>query len=177
MVRAAAATATSASISTPVCALVRTRASILCLLGRRCQFHTDVRQWKWMTQWNRRRLLGGHDAGKPCGLERVALCDRATANRGQRAPAHRDRPRAIASRWVIGLSPTSTIVTRPRGSTCDSPVRPAFAAMRLLRAGLRTFAPRTFAPRTVAPRTIAPFTVRSVRRPARDRTTDSPATR
>src|SRR5471030_1817818 len=29
-------------------------------------------------------------------------------------------PRAIASRLVTGLSPTSTILTRPRGSTCDS---------------------------------------------------------
>src|ERR1051325_7506135 len=29
-------------------------------------------------------------------------------------------PRAIASRAVTGLSPTSTIRTRPRASTCDS---------------------------------------------------------
>ena len=71
-----------------------------------------------MTQWNEgRRLLGGHDAGKPCGLERVALCD------GARRIAVNARrlivivPRAIASRSVIGLSPTSTIVTRAPGST------------------------------------------------------------
>src|SRR5437899_649739 len=30
------------------------------------------------------------------------------------------RPRATASRSVTGLSPTSTILTRPRRSTCDS---------------------------------------------------------
>src|SRR5919204_3151598 len=29
-------------------------------------------------------------------------------------------PRATASRSVTGLSPTSTILTRPRASTCDS---------------------------------------------------------
>src|SRR5262245_61932620 len=29
-------------------------------------------------------------------------------------------PRAIASRAVTGLSPTSTILTRPRASTCDN---------------------------------------------------------
>src|SRR3954453_17283381 len=38
-------------------------------------------------------------------------------------------PRAIASRLVTGLSPTSTIFTRPRASTWDRAVaRPAFPA-------------------------------------------------
>src|SRR5262245_17649181 len=43
----------------------------------------------------------------------------------------RIEPRAIASRAVTGFSPTSTMVTRPRESTCDSawPTRGA----RLLR--------------------------------------------
>src|SRR5215831_3742368 len=35
-------------------------------------------------------------------------------------------PRAIASRSVIGLAPTSTIWTRPRSSTCDRRRGPAF---------------------------------------------------
>src|SRR5579862_774544 len=44
-------------------------------------------------------------------------------------------PRATASRFVIALSPTSTIFTRPRASTCDSvtaaPGRPAAPAPAL----------------------------------------------
>src|SRR4051812_16738384 len=51
-------------------------------------------------------------------------------------------PRATATRSVIGLSPTSTIFTRPRASTCDrrtrpSPARPALPALLLLAIRLR----------------------------------------
>src|SRR5438093_2320309 len=39
-------------------------------------------------------------------------------------------PRATASRFVIGLSPTSTIFTRPRRSTCDNvPALPALPGL------------------------------------------------
>src|SRR3954454_6549400 len=43
-------------------------------------------------------------------------------------------PRATASRLVTGLSPTSTIFTRPRASTCDRRARPA---LRVVAIGLR----------------------------------------
>src|SRR4051812_5523761 len=47
-------------------------------------------------------------------------------------------PRATASRLVIGLSPTSTIFTRPRTSTCDKrPARPAPPALLLIALTLR----------------------------------------
>src|SRR5438552_5596347 len=50
-------------------------------------------------------------------------------------------PRATASRAVAGFSPTSTIVTRPRASTCDSArallrARSTFARWRLTRASV-----------------------------------------
>ena len=68
-----------------------------------------------MAEWDqRRRLLRGEDAGEPRGLQRIAFLDR--AGRISRS-ASRDiviDPRAMASRSVTGLSPTSTILTRPR---------------------------------------------------------------
>src|SRR5207342_3531763 len=56
-------------------------------------------------------------------------------------------PRATASRLVIGLSPTSTIFTRPRASTCERralffpafpapPARPALPVLFLIAIGL-----------------------------------------
>src|SRR5476651_33860 len=50
-------------------------------------------------------------------------------------------PRATASRLVTGLSPTSTIFTRPRASTCESfpafPAAPARPALLVFRIALR----------------------------------------
>ena len=69
-------------------------------------------------------LLGRHDAGEPRGLQRIALLDARRC--GSARSASRDMridPRAIASRAVTGLSPTSTILTRPRASTCESAAR------------------------------------------------------
>src|SRR5690242_20551628 len=52
-------------------------------------------------------------SGSPFFTAPARICRRASADIAI-------DPRAIASRAVIGLSPTSTIFTRPRASTCDN---------------------------------------------------------
>ena len=108
----------SASISTPVCAVVRTRASIVVAARGRRQLdvHAGNRQ-RVAERDERRGLLGRHDAGEARRLQRIALLHGAAADLRSASRDIRIDPRAIASRSVTGLSPTSTIFTRPRRST------------------------------------------------------------
>src|SRR4029079_11863223 len=66
-------------------------------------------------------------SGSPFFTAPARICRRASADIAI-------DPRAIASRAVIGLSPTSTIFTRPRASTCDSTALPALVVFDI---GLR----------------------------------------
>src|SRR5436853_3785912 len=121
MVSAATDTAVSASISTPVCAVVRTRASmtypffdgvsstLMCVSGS--GWHSGI-------------------SDEVCFAARMpasfAVCSGSPfATSPLRINFNASRliviaPRATASRAVAGFAPTSTILTRPRSSTCDS---------------------------------------------------------
>ena len=68
--------------------------------GRR-QLDADVRQRQRMTQRDERgRLLGGHDSGQPCRLQRIAFGHLAAANQRERRGAHRDL--ALRQRFAAG---------------------------------------------------------------------------
>src|SRR5436853_3202182 len=121
MVSAATDTAVSASISTPVCAVVRTRASmtypffdgvsstLMCVSGS--GWHSGMSDEVCFAA----RMPASFAAcsGSPFATSPLRI------NFSAAALIVID-PRATASRAVAGLAPTSTIVTRPRSSTCVS---------------------------------------------------------
>ena len=98
----------------------RASMSIAAAPAARCRRATWVSAQRMAERDQRRRPLGGHDAGEPRGLR----ADRPSSP-ALRAPAGappaftRMWPAATASRAVTGLAPTSTMRTRPAASTCD----------------------------------------------------------
>src|SRR6185503_797119 len=65
------------------------------------QLDADVSQLQWMTERDERsRLLGGHDASEPCGLQWIALGHFAGADQRERCDAHGDL--ALCQRFTTG---------------------------------------------------------------------------
>ena len=123
-VSAAAETPTSASISTPVCAVAVTLEAIFhAILAQPCS-HINVRQRKRMTK--RYPFSCPFDGGNACDpghFEGVALGVAQPAEGGHYAGRHLYEPAGYAVRLVTGFADTSTIPTSPRcrnASTCPS---------------------------------------------------------
>ena len=119
---AAAATAVSASISTPVCAVVSAAAVTVTPSLVEHRVDLDHRERERMAQRHDvGRPLGGHDAGEPGGGEDVALGERPGRDPlahvlgqrdvpagdspapGRRLPAHVDHPDLTHAREVYGV--------------------------------------------------------------------------
>src|SRR6185503_6416376 len=120
MVSAATATAVSASISTPVCALVRTRASMSYPRGRGISSTSTPDSGSgWHSGMSAAVCLAAMMPASraACSGSPFLMAPRRI---NRRASADIEMlPRATASRLVTALAPTSTIFTRPRASTCD----------------------------------------------------------
>ena len=112
--------AVSASISTPVCAVVFAVATIrmafLSAMGLEIDRHFGRAAIGWQSGISSDVFLARHDAGDARGSEHVALGRRTVHDGRERFRRENDQASAVASRAVRSLSETSTM----RAAPCSS---------------------------------------------------------
>ncbi len=121
-VSAATDTATMASISTPVLAVIFAWATISKHAFGKRKVDLNRFQGERMTQGNQvRRPLGGHDPSQPRHFENVSFSDVPVLNQPQRLGLHSDSRAGPSDRAVVtGFSETFTMRLAPLASKCES---------------------------------------------------------